>query len=606
MKKYILFFSVFWIISCTKSYIQVQPSNTDALFYVVDLDKRFDDTFNVTLFVNNLTENNDIFQFAASAPGTYRTMDMGRFVRKFYAFNALNDTLKTEHISVNQWKLENPAGVSRIEYEIAETWDTRVDSNSVYVMCGTSLEKDHALINGQAVFGFPKGMQQRPVEISINYPAEWLVGTALARNSNGHFFAENYDQLVDSPILLGRLTKSDTDVDGTKIEVYSYSQNDVIKADEILNSVEDILNASDKFIGGLPVKRYTFLFHFENKDLYGAGAWEHNYSSFYAFNETPIDVMLNHGLASTMAHEFFHIITPLHIHSELVEQFNFIKPQPSEHLWLYEGTTEWASKIMQLRGGLITLDDYLSDLSKKLKGSDHYRKDYSLTELSLNSFSVKGQNEYGNIYMRGAVTAGLLDIRLLELSEGKRGLREVIKQLMNIYGIHKSFDEKTFFETFTKMTYPEIGDFIDNYIRSSQPLPIKDYYDKIGIKYIPSLNTGKIDTVAGLAMIGDSDNHLVLDNLSDKVKAMGPMDGDILLDVNNQAISMKTIWKIFKELDSLTLDDPYTIKVLRAGEEKSFTLKKITREKTEKHIFEIEQDINPVQAKLRDAWLRNL
>ena len=44
---------------------------------------------------------------------------------------------------------------------------------------------------------------------------------------------------------------------------------------------------------------------------------------------------------------------------------------------------------------------------------------YSLRELALTSYSDSGQAQYGNIYMRGALTAGLLDIRLLELSHGR-------------------------------------------------------------------------------------------------------------------------------------------------------------------------------------------
>ena len=44
---------------------------------------------------------------------------------------------------------------------------------------------------------------------------------------------------------------------------------------------------------------------------------------------------------------------------------------------------------------------------------------YSLRELALTSYSDSGQAQYGNIYMRGALTAGLLDIRLLELSQGR-------------------------------------------------------------------------------------------------------------------------------------------------------------------------------------------
>ena len=60
-----------------------------------------------------------------------------------------------------------------------------------------------------------------------------------------------------------------------------------------------------------------------------------------------------------------------------------------------------------------------------------YDSTYSLRELALTSYSDSGQAQYGNIYMRGALTAGLLDIRLLELSHGERGLQDLIIDLVS-------------------------------------------------------------------------------------------------------------------------------------------------------------------------------
>ena len=67
------------------------------------------------------------------------------------------------------------------------------------------------------------------------------------------------------------------------------------------------------------------------------------------------------------AHEFFHIVTPLNIHSEIIEHFNFVTPVPSRHLWLYEGTTEWAAHAMQLRAGLKTPEAYLQTQIRKMQ-----------------------------------------------------------------------------------------------------------------------------------------------------------------------------------------------------------------------------------------------
>jgi predicted metalloprotease with PDZ domain len=184
------------------------------------------------------------------------------------------------------------------------------------------------------------------------------------------------------------------------------------------------------------------------------------------------------------AHEFFHIVTPLNIHSEIISNFNFETPTPSEQLWLYEGVTEWAAHMMQFRNGSIDLNTILGRLAGKIiRDKTFYDLTYSLSEIGLTCYTDEGQAQYGNIYQRGAVVAALLDIRLLELSGGTYGLRELILELIETYGPEQAFSEATFFDDLVDMTYPEIETFIDDYIRSASPLPIQEYFGKIGVDF---------------------------------------------------------------------------------------------------------------------------
>ena len=279
------------------------------------------------------------------------------------------------------------------------------------------------------------------------------------------------------------------------MDVFTYSASGTVDSDEILQAVEPILNAARGFLGELPVDRYAFLFHFENAT---AGAWEHSYSSTYTFAESDFEPLLASGeIASIAAHEFLHIVTPLHIHSEIIEQFDFDEPTPSEHVWLYEGVTEWMAHASQFRGGLIDLDTYLERLSGKLHGNDHYDADFSLSDIGLQSYSEKGQQEWGNIYQRGAIVAALLDIELLRHSGGERGLREVILELSEAYGPDEAFDEASFFDEFAERTYPEVRSFFEAYVRDTQPLPLAETFAQIGVEYIPELRTGEEETVFG-------------------------------------------------------------------------------------------------------------
>ncbi|QSE99136.1 M61 family metallopeptidase [Fulvivirga lutea] len=466
------------------------------LHYTINLNDQTDDTFKVLLSVNSLSQEDSIYQFASTAPGTYQIEDIGRFVKNFEVFDKNGKQLSTLKKSVNQYRISEPSKVSTISYEVSDTWDTPVKVNPVYKMAGSSLETDHALINAHCMIGFPITRQAEAVSMELIYPENWVVGTALNKNDNGYFVANSFDHLIDSPILLGNLTQESVIIGNTKIEVYTYSKTGLIKSEMLLNDLKDLLIAAEKFLKGYPVDRYTFLFHFEDETV---GAWEHSYSSEYVYQESEYTEAFSNSIVSVVAHEFFHIVTPLNIHSEIIEQFNFTNPTPSVHLWLYEGVTEWASGIMQLRGNILTLEELLAEYRQKLIYNDYFDPNYSLQDLALTSFTPKGAQQYSNIYMKGAIIAALLDIRLLELSKGKQGLRELILQLSAKYGKDKAFSEENFFEEIVQMTHPEIKEFIDKYIVEADPLPIQEYFDKIGITYVKNKKvkkeSGKEETI---------------------------------------------------------------------------------------------------------------
>ncbi len=579
----------------------VAPQPPPPLLYTVDLTNRADDLFRVSLTVDDLGDENAVYQFASTAPGTYQVMDMGRFVRSFSAFDRNGSAIPVEQISVNQWRFERPQDVARVAYTIAETWDTPVDEHPIYRMAGSSIEDDHVLINGQTVFGFPQGMQSRPIRVQLLVPDGWKIGTAMTKDSDGYFVGHDYDYVVDSPILLGRLSSAELDVEGTQVEIYTYSKTDKVQSTQILDSIRDILFAANQFLDGLPVDRYAFLFHFEDVTM---GAWEHSYSSEYVYAEADFEWAISESIPSVVAHEFFHIVTPLNIHSEIIQQFNYSEPVASEHLWLYEGVTEWASDIMQLRAGLITLDEFLQELGTKLQTDDGFDKSYSLSKLSLTSYTEDGQAQFPNVYMRGAIVAGLLDIKLLQLSGGKKGLREVLIDLSKRYGPDKPFSEKEFFSAFAEMTYPEVEDFLERYVRSTDPLPLSEYYGLLGIDYREAVDTGDQTTAAGVGL-SFAAGHIVVTAVADEIAHCDIRVGDQFASLNGEVINMETVRTILGQFRSVAAGVPYTAGLVRDGQEITATCEKFLQPLIRRHVIELDPDATPEQIALRNAWMKN-
>ena len=149
------------------------------LRYTVDIVRPTRHAIAVTLRVDSLTRGDSVFQFAATAPGTYQTMDVGRFVRDFRATDARGRPIATRRLSANQWHIAAPQRVRAVRYRMLDTWHAPITEFPIYPMAGSAVERQHALLNWHAVIGFPVTQQATPMTVRLLRPATWQVATAL-------------------------------------------------------------------------------------------------------------------------------------------------------------------------------------------------------------------------------------------------------------------------------------------------------------------------------------------------------------------------------------------------------------------------------------------
>lgn len=584
-------------------------SRDPRLHYHVDASRLSTDSFFVDLTVQGLSQDSAVFQFAATAPGSYRVHDAGRFVTDFKAVDGNGQSLTVRKISTNQFAVLQAKKLARLSYRVEDTRDTKINENKIGPMGDTSMDSNVIVVNGQVLFGYFKGHQKAPVTVTYTIPEGWIVGTAMQKDKKG-FKASSYDDLVDNPLMFGppsKLTTASLNVGGADIAIYCYSSNDVARADTLIRHMTDMLRASEAFIGKLPVNRYVFLYEFTSQPLFSYGAWEHNYSSYYILPEA----MISRGyrrVVKTAAHEFFHIITPLNVHSEITHHFNFETPTPSRHLWLYEGCTEWAAQIMQVRGGLTTPEDFLDEMSTKMRQDEGYDPTVSLVDLSLGSYD-RYVKEYGNIYAKGALACMALDMKLLDLSKGNLGLREVIQKLTKKYGPTKPFVDSTFFDEFTQMTYPEIGDFFKRHIIGAERLPIVEYAAKAGYSYQLEKPTGVFVGNAGLFRVGFKDGKVEVTTTieSDSLtKALGIRKGDFILKFRVNDTEVNSLdQKIEGLIRSVQPGDSIAWTVERDGKELTLAGIAGRRQLMDRHAFTTVAEPTKEQLEFRRWWLTN-
>jgi predicted metalloprotease with PDZ domain len=278
----------------------------------------------------------------------------------------------------------------------------------------------------------------------------------------------NYHQLIDQPLLAGPLDLDSLQVGNCKIEIAVYHEKKEIGAQAIKEVLQPLMNGIYTYLGGqLPVNKYSFLFYISSEFRPSAGALEHGTSSVYFLPLITQEYLLT-MIRDVASHEFFHILTPLHLHSEQIHHFDYFNPSMSRHLWLYEGATEYTSALVQVRAGIMHPDAFLDWIAEKIQGSAPYGDNLSFTELSLNCLG-KTKPQYGNVYQKGALLGLGLDLWLRQLNPNL-GFPALMQELMQKYGSERPFaDSALISEILTLHPGGALSAFFKEHVEGNSP-----------------------------------------------------------------------------------------------------------------------------------------
>lgn len=608
--------------------------DTDKYRYTVDLTQVKDDKLFIQLSAPKIKANEITYYMPKIIPGTYSIADYGRYVSELKAYDKKGRELNVERIDNNSWKIVKANKLSKLTYWIEDTYDSELGGPSIFQPAGTNFEDGkNFVINTPGFFGYFDGMKQMDFDFSIIRPENFYGGTGLVATNNVNnlstslekennqltssgksidtYSVESYDRLVDSPLMYAELDTALIKVANTEVLISSYSPNKQVSAKEIAETLKEILTAQNQYLGGtLPVDKYAFVFYFTDQPVTSYGALEHSYSSMYYMPENTIDGM-RQQLRDFAAHEFFHIVTPLNIHSEEIHEFDFNDPKMSKHLWMYEGITEYFAGNMQVKYNIISEDQYLQILRQKMVTASNFIDSVAFTDIS--KFTLeKYSDQYFNVYQKGALIGMCLDILLRDLSDGQYGVQNMMADLAKKYGKDQAFNDEMLFDEIIKITYPEIGEFLKKYVSGTQSLPYEDILEKVGVKYIAHEKYMDVDLGISNNVIGADPQvgTLIIRNeigLSEFGRLLGFKNGDIIKKINGKdlpSLGPETGPFIGARQAELIEGNSFSYTVLRNGEEVKLESNVQKIEKSRQHQLFFSDSATPEQLSLRDVWLK--
>jgi len=616
--------SLLTILSLIICLFSIAQKNDPASTYIfnIDLVHVSDDKVKVELLTPKITKTEITYHLPKIVPGTYSEDDFGRYIEQFSAVDKKGNSLRVTKAYVNSWTISNADKLYKISYLVNDSYDDGVTKQVIFEPAGSNIQKDtNYVINNQCFLGYFDDMKNMTYEVNIQHPSNMYGSTALtdmdSRSTNDKFVVESYNRIVDNPFMYDEPDTTVIKVGNTDVLISVYSPTKQVTSAFLAKKLSTLLQAQGKYLGGkLPVDKYAFIIYLDTKKVgysRGEGALEHSYCSMYYYPERPAD-QLGDEFVDHAAHEFFHIITPLTIHSEEIQYFDFNHPKMSEHLWLYEGSTEYHAHMVQVKYGLITPDQLLTVLTGKITLSKNQFND--TVPFTTMSSQILGayKNQFINVYQKGALINMCLDIKLLQLSHGKYGIMNLIHDLSNKYGKQKGFKDDELFGEITKLTYPEIGQFLDTYVGGSQPLPLAEVFNIVGVNYQPEVETK--DSTFSMGRVGtgiNSDGKVFISDtagMNSLGYELGWHKDDEWVSINGKEVSAPNARNIINDIyKSAKPGDDLTIKVMRKnadgkaepvelkGHMMKFPVRKF-------HVLSFNDRLTDEQQMLRDAWLK--
>ena len=620
MYKSLIAITILWFfVGCSASKSVVKAEDTKVLTEInlVNIDQ---DRVLVTIDPGAFTQDQVFFYIPKTVPGTYSIDNYGKYIEDFKAIDYDGNTLTFQQPDENSWTISAGQKLDKISYYVNDTFDQEYGANDVvFSPAGTNIEEgENFILNLHGFVGYFDGLKEIPYEISINVPEGLISTTSLKRGPNEGlqgkelFMANRYFEVIDNPILYARPNVTSFQISDIEVTIGVYSPNNVYKADDFKDKMQEMMMGQKAFLGDIDsTKEYNILLYLstmEENDAAGFGALEHHTSTVVVFPEQMPKDALEEIMVDVVSHEFFHIVTPLNVHSKEIHYFDYNDPKMSEHLWMYEGTTEYFANLFQIQQGLINESEFYSRILGKIDNSHAYDDNMSFTTMSRNILDDPYKDNYANVYEKGTLINMSLDIMLRELSDGEKGILWLMKELSKKYDESTPFEDANLIPEIEKMTYPEIGGFFREHIQGDVPIDYEMLFSKVG------LTTSLAKEESGYFFRGDvpyidvdqSDNSIFVRRgieLNTFFKDLGMQGGDTILSIDGTRINLDSIRPIIGQSFGWNPEKEVNIVVARDGQE--LELKGMVGQPTVnvKSLVDAE-NTSDEQLTLRKAWLK--
>ncbi len=510
-------------------------------------------------------------------PGSYRMREYAANVYLISAVSGDRVALAVRKTAKDRWQVNTDNARSLVvEYEVF-TPELNVSTSWA--------SREFSLVNGPSVFLYTENSRHLPQSLEILVDADrGDVFTAMrATKGGGVYLADNYDELVDSPVAVA-IAPSYRFSSGEQEYIFvNVGENDSWDGEQAARDIGKIVAVTQEFWGVSPLKEpYWFL----NFAVGGRGGLEHDHSTVIITGRRQMRDRDDYvKWLGVVAHEFFHVWNVRHMRPAVLEQYDYQNEQYTSQLWLAEGLTSYYDNLIMSRAGLISPEEYLELLAKEILKLETTpgRLVRPVEEASLDTWirhykpGADTINSTISYYTKGAVIGFVLDTYLRKQSNGKQSLDDVMHKMYELYS-RQPYGDDAFENLLIDTGGRGAGELLRSLLTTTDEIDIDGALDWYGLRLVRSeagdANITELKPpMSGLGVTWDQDKPgvVVKSVLSGGAGAVaGLVPKDEILAIGDERLTPDNLDKLMR---SFRQGEETTLLIVRRGKVSSLEIK---------------------------------
>jgi predicted metalloprotease with PDZ domain len=553
----------------------------------------------IEMNIEHLTQNTLVLKMPVWTPGSYLVREFAKNVEGF-TVSADGKNIPFKKTRKNWWSV-NTQGLSHVTIK----YKVYCFENSVRTAL---VDLSHAFLSTSGMFIYPEGMLHEPSTIHIVPFGGWdKVSTSLEMVNNDPFTvqAPNYDILFDSPIEVGNQDVFGFDAIGVKYQVAMYGGGNYDK-ERLKKDMAKIVEQETAIYGENPNKHYVFIVH---NNFRGGGGLEHLSSTVLGASRDAYGTERGYqNFLSLVAHEHFHLWNVKRLRPIVLGPFDYDNENYTTDLWIAEGFTAYYEDIILRHAGLIPTDNYLNVMANDLNQVENTpgKKIQSVADASYDAWikayrpNENSNNSTISYYSKGSAIAMMLDLEIINDSQAKYSLDDVMKYMYDTYYKLKKrgYTDEEFKQGLEKFAGKNLDDFYQKYVYGVADVDYNKYLGYAGYKLTDEAAT-----------INDPSLGLLTASTNGKITVMGVLrDGTGWIDginVNDEIVSVdgKPVSDVNSILADKKVGDKLSITVNRDGLPLVLPIT-LLRNALVKYKIDTLDNPSAQQLKVRTKWLK--